>query len=189
VTIFLMGLTASGKSSVGKEIARALDREFVGGSSVLLAHMGEQESATSHTWLGRSGARLERARDLTDVDCRTDASLIEAITKNPEVVTDSWTLPWLTQGLIRGTRVYLTTPLSARTQFAFESRQDKKWTRKALKSFISRKDTVARSRFQRLYGFDVFDTRGFDILFDTTGLTVLESSDALLSLLRSEYEP
>jgi cytidylate kinase len=183
--IFVMGMTASGKSSQAQTIARHFGFPYLSGSETLLRLSRITEARDRHFWLGPSGAEMDALRDSSSVDLDTDTSLLRQCTDLNFVVSDSWTLPWLYTGA-DALRIYLDSPLAARGQMAYVSKLDKGIDEIALRELIKHKDETSKTRFQKLYGFDITSKSGFDFVLDNSLNTPEQTSQILIELVNQK---
>lgn len=176
----IMGLSACGKSTQARKLASAYGLSYLSGSGLLLAKLGFQDDPSCHFWLEEAGRQLESKRDDAPVDREVDNTLLARMYEEVGVVTDSWTIPWLYRELDL-VRVYLTPSLEARASRAMGSKQTAKYDVQELARRLDAKDERTRKRFQSLYGIDIGDTRGFDLVLNTTRMEF----DATQKLIRA----
>lgn len=181
--LLIMGLTASGKTSLAKALANVFSLRYLSGSDTLLQVMGAIVDRSAHFWLGEEGQRLDIVRDSDDYDVRADTYLMSEIMSTSHVATDSWTLPWLIQDE-SAIRVYLCPSLEARVAMAQQSRPSGLISDKDLSTFLVERDEKTRERFLRLYGFDVFDSSSFDVVFDNSTASPVETMTAVACRLK-----
>ncbi|MCW1292924.1 MAG: cytidylate kinase family protein [Candidatus Parvarchaeota archaeon] len=162
--VLIAGLTGSGKSSVSKTVAEYLGLNYVSGSSLLKTYIKK----SFYTWESKEGLEIlkERLKDLS-IDKSTDNKLIAEIKKSADIVVDSWTMPWLWKE--DAIRVYL----KAREDIRIERivRRDK-INPKDAKYFINQKDTISQNIYKKLYKIDYSDLSIFDLVLDTSYLSI-----------------
>ncbi len=177
--IFIMGLTACGKTRQAKNIAEHFGLTYIGGSQVLLSKLGFEDNSIDHFWLDTIGNQMNTIRDDSDNDILVDNYLLNKATREEDLVFDSWTIPWLYSGA-DVIRVYLQPTLEFRAKLAYVSKTNKCFSVDELMRLITIKDEESRKRFLNLYGFDIYDTSIFDIVFDNTLLEKQETSSILI---------
>jgi cytidylate kinase len=177
--IFVMGLTACGKTRQAKNIAEHFGMAYISGSQVLLSELKFEDNSTDHFWLESVGKNLNMVRDLTELDRYVDNLLLSKAVNENNLVFDSWTIPWLYSGL-DAIRIYLKPSLDFRATLAYNSKTNKSLLKDDLKELITIKDEESRTRFLKLYGFDIYDTSIFDIVFDNTLLEKQQTSEMLI---------
>jgi cytidylate kinase len=168
--IVIMGLSSSGKSTQARDLAAAYGLTYVSGSALLLARLGSDDDPVNHFWLEEKGRELDRQRDESTIDREVDDCLISTLRSQKEIITDSWTVPWLYPE-VDLVRVYLTPSLQARASRAIGSKESALYDVDELARRLKAKDEGSRSRFKAMYGFDILDTRGFDLVVDTSYLS------------------
>ena len=121
--IFVMGLTASGKSSQAAQLARFFGLEHISGSDTLLSKLRFKDTKSHHFWFDEDGKSLNQKRDNSDIDKKVDEYLLELAHSKTNLVFDSWIVPYL-YNKDDALLIYLTSSLKARAKMAFESKQD-----------------------------------------------------------------
>lgn len=177
--LLVMGLTASGKTSIAKGLAEYYSLSYLSGSDTLLKNIGASVDRETHFWLDKSGRQLDLMRDLGDYDIRTDKELVDIAIATQRFATDSWALPWLLQD-DSAVRIYLSPSIEARVQMARKSRRKTPFCDDELADYLTERDNATRDRFLRLYRFDVFDSTSFDIVFDNTYTSACECVSEVL---------
>ena len=183
LVICLSGLSGTGKSTVGRELARRYGLRYVSGGEALRKKARELGYTAEGPgwWKGEEGRDFlaERLRN-PDFDREVDAWLIQQA-REGGVVIDSWTIAWLLEPGI-GLRVCLYG--SPEVRAARVARRDSMSLEEAL-SAIRAKEERTREIYKRLYGFDLLDLSAYDLVIDTDNLTPEEVVAAICAVVES----
>jgi len=186
--ITISGVPGSGKSSVAKILAEKLgyDRIYIGG---LQREIAKQKGIT-----------LEQLQKLEEKDPSLDKKVDDRIRENAmakdNIIIESRTAA----GLFRkwklkksAVHVFLKCDLkvSARRIFSQKNKEGclVRNERQVLSEREQMKDVKDRmrsesKRYKKYYGFDCYDESLYDIIIDTTKMTIKESADAVLMLMK-----
>ncbi len=154
--VIIFGFSGSGKSTIANLVAEEYRLRVIHPSGIL-RDLYEQkkvnlESTRYNTgfWESEEGVKLFKSRldEEEPLDVVSDRVLVGEVKKG-NVVIDSWSLPWLTDG---GIKIYLEADLEVRAQ-RVALRSDINYN-KAL-DVVAMKDEETRKLFKRLYGFDI----------------------------------
>ncbi|MEM0090505.1 MAG: cytidylate kinase family protein [Nitrososphaerota archaeon] len=184
LVICISGLAATGKSTVARKLAKALNIRYISGGQALkqLAIERGYEPGGEDWWEKPEGLKfLEERSSNPEFDKLVDAKLLELASKG-DVVIDSWVLPWL---LKDGYKIWLKASederavrLSKRSGLPIDT----------AKEILRKRDSESKEIYNRLYGISLEnDLSPFDVVLDTTGLNEDEVYKVLLSLIKLHY--
>ncbi len=180
VVVCISGLTASGKSTVARMLAKKYGLHYYSGGGMLkkvAVEMGY--SPGGEDWWGTDdGKRFlkERSRNFR-YDRLVDQMLIRKAEEG-NVVLDSWTMPWL---LAFGFKIWIDASLEVRAERL--SKRNRIPLDEALNS-LKEKDETTRRIYKELYGIDLgFDFSPFHVVIDNSNLSIEETFVALCEVL------
>lgn len=184
LVICISGLAATGKSTVARKLAKALNIKYISGGQALkqLAIERGYKPGGEDWWEKPEGLKfLEERSSNPEFDKLVDAKLLELASKS-DVVIDSWVLPWL---LKDGYKIWLKASederaarLSKRSGLPVD----------AAKEVLRKRDSESKEIYNKLYGISLeSDLSPFDVVLDTTGLNEDEVYKILLSLIKLHY--
>ncbi|HDJ26394.1 MAG TPA: cytidylate kinase [Candidatus Bathyarchaeota archaeon] len=186
MTICLSGLSGSGKSTVGRELARCYGLRYVSGGDALKEKARELGYNVDEPgwWEGPEGrAFLElRLRD-PKFDEEVDAWLIERAREGGAVI-DSRTLAHL---FGEGIDLKVWLHASERVRAERVARRDGMSFEEALAA-VRAKDERTREIYERIYGFGMDDLSPYDLIVDTDNLgpgEVISTIRAVVEALRA----
>jgi len=168
--IAISGLTAAGKTTHSRLLAKEMGWECLHATDVLLREMGRNPSESRGIWFSDL-RELEAARDASSVDDRVDSTILARLSEDSSpAVIDSWSLPWY--GPRRISSIWIGSDRLSRTWKCQVSRlpqRDFDVVRCA--ALIDEKDLASRVRFIERYGIDIFsDRQPFDFVLDNSHL-------------------
>ena len=172
--ITFSGHNGAGKTAVSKCVAERLGFAWWGMADLTRAHAQELGiSILEHDRLAASNPSIDRA---------LDRKLAELSVKS-EIVVDSRAGWYFLPGSVK---VFLTADEEVRARRAFEGQRDteKYASLSQAREGIRERIKVFRDRLQVLYGIDVYDSKNFDVVIDTTHLTIQEVVDEVLGQLQ-----
>lgn len=184
--ILISGLTSSGKSVVAKRLAEHLNYDYIHTSHLLKQIIENKKLTPKKTkcntgWYEKSGFDEKRSRTST-YDQQLDFYLLELLSKNKNIVLDSWTLPYLYHDKecikiwLKATKKQRILRASKRNQTTFSQ----------AKISLEAKDNFNISHFKKLYGFSPGkDLSVFHYILDTTSLDVDEVFKKILEFINS----
>lgn len=176
IIICVSGLTACGKSTAAKRLAKAYELKYVSGGTALMElalRMGYKAEGRGW-WETSEGMRFleQRQRDPT-FDKQIDSQLLE-YAKRGNVVLDSWTMPWLSK---KGFKIWLEVSPSERVKRL--AHRDNISVKEAA-HVIKEKDSKTKRIYESLYSFKLGeDYSPFDLILDSESLTADEVFDTL----------
>ncbi len=184
LVICISGLAATGKSTVARRLAKALNIKYISGGQALkqLAIERGYRPGGEDWWEKPDGLKfLEERLSNPEFDKLVDAKLLELASKG-DVVIDSWVLPWL---LKDGYKIWLK---------ASEDERARRLSKRSglpvdvAKEVLRKRDSESKDIYNRLYGISLeSDLSPFDVVLDTTGLNEDEVYKMLLSLIKLHY--
>ncbi|MYX34615.1 MULTISPECIES: cytidylate kinase family protein [unclassified Streptomyces] len=167
MNVVISGLTASGKTRFGTELARQLGYRYVSASETLIQRLGIPPRMRHDIW-GDGFDAVARLRDSGDPDRWLDMEMARLAEIQENTVFDSWALPWFAP---RGAlRIWLSCSHETRCRKARLAHSPGE--RRPLRHYadiIDRKDADSRARFRSLYGIEYGPDPGvFDHVLDAT---------------------
>jgi cytidylate kinase len=182
--ICVSGMAGSGKSTLGKRLARKYGLKYLSGGNALksLAVEAGHKPGGSDWWETEEGKKFlqQRARNL-GFDKRVDEKLLEWAEKG-DVVLDSWTMPWLLKG---GFKIWLEVSPEERAKRI--ARRDRLSPEEALES-LKKRDAETGEIYARLYGFKLGeDFSPFNLVLDTNDLEAREVFRVICMVLDRLY--
>ena len=170
VVVCISGFAATGKSTLGKRLARSFGLRYVSGGDALKAlavEMGYRPGGRDW-WEKEEGMRfLAKRMEDPSFDRRVDEKLLE-MAEEGNVVIDSWVLPWLL-GKEKSYNIWLGASEEARAERM--ARRSGLSRRKALE-VLRQRDRESSEIYRRLYGVELGkDFRPFHLVVDTTLLS------------------
>lgn len=174
--ICLAGLTACGKSTVAKRLARKFGLKYVSGGAILkelAIKIGHKERERGW-WESPEGMRfLEQRAQNPQFDKQVDNELLRHAEKG-NIVLDSWTMPWLSK---TGFKIWLEVSPEERARRL--THRDSISINQA-RQIIKEKDGRTKQIYERLYGFKLGeDYSPFDLILDSELLSADEVYDVL----------
>jgi cytidylate kinase len=168
IVICLAGLTACGKSTVARRLARKYGLEYVSGGTTLkeLALKMGYTAKEKGWWETDEGMRfLEERLSDPQFDKKIDSELLKWADRG-NVVLDSWTMPWL---LKQGFKIWL--EVSPKERAKRLARRDSINSEEAEK-VIYAKDGKTKMIYENLYGFKLGeDYSPYDLILNSELLT------------------
>jgi len=165
--IVISGMPAVGKTTVSRQVARALKIPLVGGGDVL-KEMAVEEGYTpggEYWWDRGEGMKfLKQRKKSSDFDREVDSRLITKAKKGNVVIT-SYPVPWLTRD---GLRVWLSGSVKSRATRM--SRRDGLPVSKC-REVLSIRDEENFKLYKKIYGIEFGrDLKPFDLVVETDGI-------------------
>jgi len=158
----ICGLTGTGKSTIAKAIAEAMDYEYISSSKLFRKFAGLDHDKKGF-WTHKDGLEFNDKRLTSDIDEKYDKYLLDIVDKKENFVIDSWTMPWLYNE--PALRIYLKCPFGIR---ASRIMLRDKLKEDDAKVAVKKKDTDTRKIYLTNYTFDVTkDLEPFDLIINT----------------------
>jgi CMP/dCMP kinase len=110
-------------------------------------------------------------------DFLTDLHLIRA-SLQPRVVVGSRLAAWLMEADLR---VWLHAPLETRAKRIYQRETDKQASYESVLYHTLRRDEENRQRYLQVYGIDINDRSGFDIIINTESITAEQVSSLIVA--------
>lgn len=162
--IAIGGLTAAGKTTHSKLLAKRLGYEYVSATTILLEILSIPKSDT--IWLDRY-SEVERRRAGDAVDIELGERLHQIARSCDGVVFDTWAMAWIGEDPLL--RVWIDSDLQSRVRKCVVSAGMGASTRCPI--VVGLKDEDTRARFKRLYDFDLCADFGrYDAVLSNTHL-------------------
>lgn len=176
IVLCLAGLTACGKSTAARQLAKKYDLKYVSGGTVLkeLALKTGVADKNKGWWETSDGMRFlqQRLQD-SSFDKQVDSHLLK-YARRGNVVLDSWTMPWLSE---KGFKIWLEVSPKERARRLAE--RDGIGVEEAAKA-LREKDGRTKQIYKKLYGFMLGeDFSPFDVVLDGELLSAEEVFDTL----------
>jgi predicted cytidylate kinase len=178
--ITISGTPGSGKSSVGKELAKKLGYQFFSGGDMRGKYAVEK------------GLTIDELNKLGEEDPSTDKDIDEQIKemgeKEDNFIMDSRTA-W--HFIPKSFKIYLTVDEKTGSERIFQHQQEK-GARPDEKKYESPEEVLEetkarqesdKKRYQKWYGFDHTKTENYDLVVDTTTSNVNKIVEEILSKL------
>lgn len=165
--IIISGMPAVGKTTVSRQVAKALGKPLVGGGDVL-KEMAIEEGYTpggDDWWDTGDGMKfLQERKRSPGFDKEVDARLLQKARKGDVVIT-SYPVPWLTKD---GIKVWLTGSVKSR---ALRMSKRDGLTLAKCKAVLSIRDAENHSLYKKIYGIDFGkDLKPFDLVVETDSI-------------------
>jgi predicted cytidylate kinase len=158
------GLTGTGKSTIAKAIAEAMDIKYISSSKLFREFAGKDVKKGQEFWAEKEGQNFLEERLNTDIDEQFDKHLLNVLDTKDDFVIDSWTMPWLYNN-DQVLRIYLRAPFNVRVnRVMFRDKLNEPDARAAIK----KKDSDTRKIYLQKYLFDINkDLENFDLVINT----------------------
>jgi cytidylate kinase len=176
--IVISGEAGSGKSSSADAVAKKLIlKRFSTGD---LQRKVAESRGISINQLGELGASDPK------IDLEMDAMSKELGEREDNFVIDSWLAAFFIPDALK---VYLTADIDVRVGRRLkQKRTTESFTdSKDAKNALLEREKVNRERWIKLYGFDYSDESNYDLIIDTTLLSVDETSDVIVEATKNLY--
>lgn len=176
IVICVAGLTACGKSTVARRLAKKFNLNYVSGGTALrkLAVKLGYKAKERGWWESAEGLRfLENRKRDQQFDKQVDNELL-GMAKKGNIILDSWTMPWLSE---TGFKIWLeVSPEERANRLTYRDHI----TLNQAKRIIKEKDGKTRQIYEQLYGFRLGeDYSPFDLILDSELLSADEVYDVL----------
>ena len=183
LVICISGLSGTGKSTIGRELAKHYGLKYVSGGEALREKARElgYEPSGPGWWEGPEGMKfMEERLKNPRFDREVDEWLL-GLAREGHVVIDSWTIAWLLKALgalkvcLYGSKDVRARRVAQRDGVPIEG---------ALRA-LEEKEEKTRLIYERIYGFDLWDLSPFDLIVDTDNLSPDEVVKAIVAVVES----
>ncbi|MEN3047377.1 MAG: cytidylate kinase family protein [Candidatus Caldarchaeales archaeon] len=182
VVVLISGQAATGKSTLGKALARRLGvRYYSGGDALMrLARRMGYDAKGRKWWDTPEGMKFLAEREANfDFDRMVDQELMRIAEERPAVI-DSWVLPWL---MDEGYKIWLKASLEVRAKrLARRGRMPYEDALRVLREREERNRTLYREIYGIRWGEDL---EPFHLVLDTTDLSKEDVLRIALTAVRS----
>lgn len=161
--IMICGLNGTGKSTIAKAIAEAMDIKYISSSKLFRDFAGKDAKKGQEFWAEKEGQNFLEERLDTNVDEEFDKHLLDLLDKEDNFIIDSRTMPWLYKE--QALRIYLRAPFNVRVnRVMFRD----KLTEDQAKIAVKQRDSTDRKIYLKNYLFDIAkDLENFDLVINT----------------------
>lgn len=168
--ILLSGLSGTGSTTAARRIAEDLDLQYVYGGQIFRSLAQER------------GISLEELAESLETDPEAereiDRRLIGAA-MDDDVLVESRTVGWIFPREVPACRIWLTCDLEERLRRV----QDREHHARSAENLLRREASDNR-RYRALYGIEPTDFSPFDLVIDTTNLSVDEVVERIEAVIR-----
>jgi cytidylate kinase len=175
--IALCGLTAAGKTTHAKLLAKDLGYRYVSGTATLARLCGLEFDDDAPRWLD-IGPEIE-ARRHDGIDALLEDELVRLSCDQDAQVFDVWALPWTSEdpSLLR---IWLESDRASRAAKCYVSQLEEASRDLAeCASVVDAKDQANRDLFRRTVGFDLFvDHDVFNVVLDNSSFITAPTREA-----------
>jgi CMP/dCMP kinase len=168
--ICISGLSGSGKNSVGEAVAKKLGMRLVNPTFKTIAAKQKMSLLDFH----------RKAEKEHSIDKQFDAHLVADANRGDCVVT-TWLGPWMIKNA--DLRVWLYAPRESRAGRV--AKRDGMAPEEAL-SHINERDDSNHSRYLEVYGVNIYDHSGFELVINTDQFLPEESADIICAAAKGK---
>lgn len=154
--IAFAGLTAAGKTTHAKRLARELGYSYVSATDILLEILGIDEPG-DQIWFTRLD-EINAVRGDGAVDAELEERLVRMNRTRTRTVFDTWALAWIGDDPL--VRIWLESDSESRSRKCVVSKRSEGLRLAECRALIQAKDDFNRDMFRRRHGFDLFHDRG-----------------------------
>lgn len=173
--IAFAGLTAAGKTTHAKRLAKELGYHYVSATDVLLEILGIDDPS-DQVWFTRL-EEIQAARGDGAIDAELEERLVTMSRTRQRTVFDTWALAWIGDDPL--VRIWLESDLESRVRKCLVSQRSGELGPKECRDLITEKDEFNRSMFRQRHGFDLFaDRHRYDAILCNSHLIPEASSVA-----------
>jgi cytidylate kinase len=166
--IVISGLTAAGKTTHARRLAKQLGYDYVSASQYLAEAAGIAVEGPGHWWMSK-GDQVAAARRRARIDEKVDRMLTTLARDGKQTIFDAWALPWISDAPM--VCIWLQSDFPSRCRKCLISHLNEGISYTDCTTTIEEKDAESRQIFQALHGFDLFlDHEDFDIILDLSEL-------------------
>lgn len=171
MNIIISGLTAAGKTTHARLLARRLGFDYISASQWMLQRLGVPNDRNNALWVTRMPA-IEALRDGRPVDAEVNDALVDALRTSDGTVFDSWALPWLA-GSMPSLKIWIESSAVSRAMKARVSQEPYGpfLPLRDCHALVEAKDESTAQRMRPLLGLDIRTDRSvFDLVLDNSDL-------------------
>ena len=174
VRILLSGLSGTGSTTAAKRIAADLGLDYVYGGQIFRNLARERGIALEEL--------AESLETNPELEQEIDRRLIEAA-RGEDVLVEGRTIGWILPAKVPALRIWLTCDLPERLRRV----EDRDRHPRSAENLLRREASDNR-RYRALYGIEEEDFRPFDLVLDTTNLSVDEVVRSLEAFIETHAE-
>lgn len=180
--IIISGLTASGKTFVGKSLAKSLKIEFLNASTILkeIAKEYNFKTAGENWYDSAEGMKFAKYRlENPEIDLELDKRLLYILNSKQNFVVSSWVLPWLFKN--KCIKIWLEAKKRVRAKRLAD--RDKISFERAME-IIEFRDSLNEKLYKKIYGVEIGpDKKLFDFIYENSGKKGREIAEEILKLI------
>lgn len=174
--ITLSGKAGSGKTTIGREVAKRLGYKFYS--------MGDLRGEIAQ----RRGITIDELNKIGEKEDWTDKEVDDYQEKlgkkEDNFVVDGWTSFHF---IPHSVKIFLDVDLDLAAERIFKNqRPDEKKANSVeeVKKTISNRMKESNERYKKYYSIDIYDLSNYDVVIDSTGMSVEEEIDAVLDYIK-----
>lgn len=171
--ICISGFAGSGKTTIAKKLNEKLNYPII---NITFKDLAKEKNLT-----------LEEIQKLAEKDKTIDLELDKLIVKRANelenCIISTWLGPWIVKDA--NIRIFLFAPLEERAKRISE--RDKMTFEEALKH-VKKRDNQNIKRYKRLYNIDIRNTEIFELIINTSKLTVEQTTYLIYALVKIKSE-
>ena len=162
------GLTAAGKTTHAKLLAKSLGYEYVSATEILLRILGIEKEA-ERIWFAESGP-IWAAREGDAADEELERQLTSMASRSDGIVFDTWALAWIGEAPLL--RIWIESDLESRARKCYVSQgEDKTLSVLECRDLVVSKDELTRASFLRRHHYDIaVDRSRYDVELNNSDL-------------------
>ena len=172
IPLLISGGIGTGKSTLGRNLAKHYHLKFISASDThrrILAQVEKMDTGKKDDrtfWESKAGEKGMQARQRNlQIDRNVDKTLLAALRKNPNIVTDARLMPWLYRG--KAIRIYIQI---SEMESARRVRERDRMPLKKVLPKIRKRFKTDQKLFQKLYHINYGkDFSPFDLVINTEG--------------------